>query len=88
METLGISGFVLLLAGWFGMFFRVRRDHPGHALSDYRNYMGPRLFGVKIGRTALSLIPFYWRHYGMDVWFSVSAIGFALLAIAIIAWSR
>jgi hypothetical protein len=78
MESLGLGGFVLLLAGWFGMFARVRRDHPGHPLANYSTYVS---FGRRSG---FSLLPFYWRHYGLDVWFAVSMIGIALIAGAIV----
>jgi hypothetical protein len=89
METLVISSFVFLLAGWFGMFFRVRRDHPNLPVSKYSNYIGPRLFGFRFSkRSNLSLIRFYWQHYGADGWFWVWGTGMALIiVVAIIAWA-
>lgn len=55
MQTFGIIGFLLLLAGWFAMFFRVRRDFPSRQVSCYGTYTGPRLFGFKLtGRSALA----------------------------------
>lgn len=87
MEKLAILGFFLLLAGWFGMFFRVRRDHPDSPLSKYENYIGLRLFGFRFSkRSNLSLIRFYWQHYGADGWLWVWAVGGAVILVAIVAW--
>lgn len=87
-ETIGLIGFVLLLAGWFGMFVHVRRDHPNHPLSRYRTYIGPRLSGVRMsGRSGFSLIPFYWRHYGADAPFIASVAGLVLVATAAVFWA-
>lgn len=87
METLVILGFVLLLAGWFGMFYRVRRDHPADPLANYQNYLGPRLFGFKVGKSGFSLIRFYYQHYGVDGWFWIWASGLALILAAVVRWS-
>jgi len=84
MDTIGILGFVVLLVSWFGMFFRVRRDHPGHPLADYSSYIGPRMFGSR-SRSGFSLLPFYRQHYGTDGWFLLAMAGLALLAVAAIA---
>jgi uncharacterized protein YybS (DUF2232 family) len=86
METLVILGFVLLLAGWFGMFFRVRREFPNRQVSKYGTYTGPRVFGLKFGRSGLSLLTFYWRHYGVDAWLSIALLGIVLIVIAAIVY--
>jgi len=86
MQTLGVTGFVLVLAGWFAMFWRVRRDFPNRSVSEYGTYTGPRVSGVKImGRSGWSLVIFYWKHYGLDVWSSVTALGVILIVIAAFA---
>ncbi|MGH7831131.1 MAG: hypothetical protein ACREP8_13255, partial [Candidatus Binatia bacterium] len=83
METLVIVGFVLLLTGWFGMFFRVRRDHPNREAAKYGSYTGPSVFGLRFGRrSAFSLVMFYWRHYGVDAWFAAAVLGILLIVIA------
>jgi len=87
MEIPIMLGFVLLLAGWFGMFFRVRRDHPGNPLSKYQNYLGPRLFGFKFGKSGFSLVHFYLKHYGPEGWFWIGAAGLALILYAVVPWS-
>jgi hypothetical protein len=87
MEAFVILGFVLLLAGWFGMFFRVRRDHPANPLSNYLNYLGSRSLGFKIGKSGFSLIRFYYQHYGVGGWFWIWASGLALILFAIARWS-
>jgi len=89
MQTLGIIGFGLLLAGWFAMFLRVRRDFPDRQVSRYGSYTGPRLFGFKLmGRSAFSLVQFYWRHYGFDARLLLAVLGIILIAIAAIGGSR
>jgi hypothetical protein len=83
MQTFGIVGFLLLLAGWFAMFFRVRRDFPNRHVSKYGSYTGPRLFGFKLtGRSAFSLVQFYWQHYGFDVRLLLALLGTILIVIA------
>ena len=83
MGTLTIIGFILLLAGWFAMFFRVRRDFPNRGVSKYGSYTGPRLFGFKLtGRSAFSLIQFYWQHYGFDVRLLLAVLGTLFIVIA------
>jgi hypothetical protein len=87
METLVILGFVLLLVGWFGMFFRVRKDFPNREVGKYGSYTGPRVFGLRFGRrSAFSLLRFYWQHYGVDAWFFVAALGVLLIVIAALGW--
>jgi hypothetical protein len=89
MQTFGIIGFLLLLAGWFAMFFRVRRDFPSRQVSRYGTYTGPRLFGFKLtGRSAFSLIQFYWQHYGFDVRLSLAVLGILLIVIAAVGASK
>lgn len=85
MEAAGILGFALFLAGWFGMFFRVRRDHPANPLSSYRNYLGPRPLGLKIGKSGVSLVRFYLQQYGAEGWFWIGAAGLALILYAVFA---
>jgi hypothetical protein len=85
METLTILGFVLLVAGWFGMFFRVRREYPNRGVAEYGSYTGPRVLGFKFGRSGLSLLSFYWRHYGVDAWLCVALLGIVLILFAAIA---
>jgi hypothetical protein len=85
METLVIVGFVLLLAGWFGMFFRVRKDLPNREVGKYVSYMGPSVFGLR-RRSAFSLVSFYWQHYGVDAWVLMAAVGVLLIVIAALGW--
>jgi hypothetical protein len=89
MGTLTIVGFILLLAGWFAMFFRVRRDFPNREVSKYGTYTGPRVFGFRLtGRSGFSLVRFYWQHYGLDLWISLAASGVVLIVIAAITGSK
>jgi hypothetical protein len=89
MQTFGIIGFLLLLAGWLAMFFRVRRDFPNRDASKYGSYTGPRIFGFSLKRrSAFSLLKFYWQHYGLDVWFSLAALGILLIVIAAIGGGK
>lgn len=89
MQTFGIIGFLLLLAGWFAMFFRVRRDFPNRQVSRYGSYTGPRLFGFKLmGRSGFSLIQFYWQHYGFDLRLSLAVLGILLIVIAAFGASK
>jgi hypothetical protein len=88
-QTFGIVGFLLLLAGWFAMFFRVRRDFPKRGVSSYGSYTGPRVFGFKLmGRSAFSLIRFYWQHYGFDLRLSLALLGVFLIVIAALSGSK
>jgi hypothetical protein len=87
VETLGIVGFVLVLAGWLGMFFRVRREYPKRNVAKYGSYTGPTVFGFRFGkRSAFSLVMFYWQHYGADAWLSMAALGVLLIAVAAVGW--
>ena len=89
VKTLTIIGFLLLLAGWFAMFSRVRRDFPNREVSKYGTYTGPRVFGFRLtGRSAFSLVQFYWQHYGFDVRLSLAALGVVLIVIAAVGGSR
>ncbi len=89
MQTLGIIGFLLLLAGWFAMFFRVRRDFPNRDVAKIGSYYSPRLFGFRLmGRSAFSLVKFYWQHYGLDVRLSLAGLGIILIVIAAIGGSK
>jgi hypothetical protein len=89
IQTFGIVGFLLVLAGWFAMFFRVRRDFPNRQVSSYGSYSGPRVFGFKLmGRSAFSLIRFYWQHYGFDVRLSLAVFGIMLIVIAAIGGGK
>jgi len=89
MQTLGIIGFLLLLAGWLAMFFRVRRDFPNRDVGKIGSYPSPRVFGFKLmGRSAFSLVKFYWQHYGFDVRLSLAGLGIILIAIAAIGGSK
>lgn len=84
MQTLVILGFNRLVAGWFSMFFRVRRDHPTHDVGKYGSYIDPRVFGLFSRRTGLGLLWFYWEHYGLDARLaaaSLAGLGLILLAI-------
>ena len=89
MQTLGIIGFLLLLAGWLAMFFRVRRDFPNRDVAKIGSYPSPRLFGFRLmGRSAFSLVKFYWQHYGFDVRLSLAGLGIILIVIAAIGASK
>jgi hypothetical protein len=87
METFVILGFVLLLTGWFGMFFHVRRDHPANPLSNYLNYLGYRSHGYRFGKSGFSLIRFYYQHYGVGGWLWIWTSGLVLILFAIFRWS-
>jgi len=89
MQTFGIIGFLLLLAGWLAMFFRVRRDFPNRDISQHGSYTGPRIFGFSLKRrSAFSLIRFYWQHYGFDVRLSLAGLGIILIVIAAIGGGK
>jgi hypothetical protein len=83
-QPMALAGFLLVLAGWFGMFLRVRRDQPNHPRSAYSTYVGPRVFGFKFGRSGFGLLPFYWRRYGLDTWLAITVVGMGLVIAAII----
>jgi hypothetical protein len=88
MDTLAILGFALVLGAWFLMFFRVRRDFPDRGVSRYGSYTGPRVFGFRVGgRSAFSLVTFYWQHYGLDARISLGVLGVLLIVIAAIRWA-
>jgi hypothetical protein len=66
------------------MFFRVRRDHPNRDVGRYGSYTGPRVFGLFSRRSGLSLLWFYWEHYGLDARLCTSLIGLGFILLAII----
>ena len=89
MQTLAMIGFLLLLAGWLAMFFRVRRDFPNRNVAQYSSYSSPRRFGFRLmGRSAFSLVKFYWQHYGFDVRLALARLGMILIAMAAIGGSK
>ena len=89
IQTFAIVGFLLLLAGWFAMFYRLRRDFPNRDVAKIGSYPSPRVFGFRLmGRSVFSLIRFYWQHYGFDVRLSLAGLGILLIAIAAIGGSK
>jgi hypothetical protein len=78
VEILGGVGFLLILVCWFGMYFRIRREHPQHPLSSYWNYVG-------VSKAASwQLVRFYRRCYGFDMWLCGFVIGVAMMVILVL----
>lgn len=88
---LGAGGFTLFTLAWIGMYFRLRRELPEHALVN-ATYLN---LGIGFGRESragfynmLRLIRFHFERHRIDGWsilliaglamFAVSAIGYAL----------
>lgn len=84
LAILVLLGFLCMLAGWYGMFFRVRRDDPGSDEAQYTNYIGAsRDYGGNRGM-AWQLVRLYLQRYGVDGWFWLFVGGVMVLTIMII----
>jgi hypothetical protein len=82
MQVTALVGFLMLLAGWFAMFLRIR-DDPGVSAGTYSSYVGPRAFGFRWARrNGLGLLKVYWRHYGLDARLGLAVAGLLLIVVA------
>jgi len=86
---LGACGFALFTLAWVGMYFRLKRELPDHALvnATYLNLsigiVGKRRAGF---RNMLALIQFHFKRHRFDPWSLLLIAGLAMLAASLIAY--
>lgn len=87
--VLGACGFALFNFAWVGMYFRLKRELPDHALvnASYLNLsigiVGNRRAGF---RNMLALIQFHFKRHRVDPWSLLLIAGLAMLAASLIAY--
>ena len=87
--TLGACGFALFTFAWVGMYFRLKRELPDHALVDATYLNVPTAFGGKRRagfRNMLALIQFHFKRHRIDPWSLLLIAGLAMLAASLIAY--
>jgi hypothetical protein len=74
------GGFMLFTAAWVGMYFRLKREVPDHALVDapYFDVWGRR----RGARSMVQLIRVHFARRRFDLWTLALVAGLLLLAIA------
>jgi hypothetical protein len=86
---LGACGFTLFTLAWAGMYFRLKRELPEHALVDatYLNlpigFGGQRRAGF---RNMFRLIQFHFERHRIDRWSMLLIAGLAMLAASLIRY--
>jgi hypothetical protein len=87
--TLGACGFAFLTFAWVGMYFRLKREQPDHALVDATYLNLPIGFGGRRRagfRNMLALIQFHFKRHRFDPWSLLLIAGLAMLAASLIAY--
>ena len=85
--VLGACGFTLFTLAWVGMYFRLKRELPEHALVDatYLNlaigFGGQRRAGLG---NMFRLIQFHFERHSIDRWSTLLIAGLAMLAASLI----
>ena len=82
--VLGACGFALFTLAWVGMYFRLKRELPEHALVDatYLNFFaGWRRAGF---RNMLALIQLHFERHRIDLWSMLLIAGVVMLAASFI----
>lgn len=86
---LGASGFSLFTFAWIGMYFRLRRELPEHALvsATYLN------LGIGFGRqrragfyNMVRLIRLHFERHRVDLWSILGVAGLAMVAVSAIGY--
>lgn len=86
---LSACGFALFTLAWVGMYFRLKRELPEHALVDatYLNLStgigGRRRAGF---RNMLALIQFHFKRHRIDPWSMLLIAGLVMLAASLIGY--
>ena len=85
--VLGACGFMLFTLAWVGMYFRLKRELPEHALVEATYLNLPIGFGGKRRaglRNMFGLIQFHFRRHSMDRWSMLLIAGLAMLAASLV----
>jgi len=80
-QTVAVAGFALLLAGWFGMFLRIRHELPGHEMARYTSHLRIPFLNWRRG---WPLIGFYYQRYGVDAWVILTGAGIVLILVGVV----
>ena len=89
--VLGACGFALFTLAWIGMYVRLRRELPEHALvsATYLN------LGIGVGRerragfyNMLRLIRLHFERHRIDWWSILLIAGLAMVAVSAIGYTR
>ena len=84
--VLGACGFTLFTLGWAGMYFRLKRELPDHALVDATYLNLPSGFGGRRAglRNMVGLIQLHFRRHGIDLRSILLLAGVAMLAASLV----
>lgn len=87
---LGVCGFTLFTLAWIGMYFRLRRELPEHALVN-ATYLN---LGIGFGRerragfyNMLRLIRLHFERHRIDWWSILLIAGLAMVAVSAIGYA-
>ena len=86
---LSACGFALFTLAWVGMYFRLKRELPEHALVDATYLNLPTGFGGKRRagfRNMLALIKFHFERHRIDRWSMLLIAGLVMLAASLIGY--
>jgi hypothetical protein len=84
---LGACGFALFTFAWVGMYFRLKRELPDHALVDATYLNFPTAFGGKRRagfRNMLALIQFHFNRHRIDPSSMLLIAGLMMLAASLV----
>jgi len=90
LAILGACGFALFTFAWIGMYFRLKRELPEHALVE-ASYLN---LGFGLGRrrragfhNMLRLIRLHFERHGIDRWSTLLIAGLAIVAASAIGYA-
>ena len=89
MLILSACGFAFFTLAWVGMYFRLRRELPEHALVDatYLNLSAGFGGGRRAGfRNMVALIQFHFKGHRIDLWSILLITGLVLFAASLIGY--
>jgi hypothetical protein len=86
---LGACGFTLFTVAWTGMYFRLKRELPDHALVSATYLNLPKGFGQRRAgfRNMFRLIQFHFERHRIDPWSMLLIAGLAILAASLIGYA-
>jgi hypothetical protein len=88
--VLSACGFALFTFAWVGMYFRLKREQPEHALVHATYLNLPTGFGGRRAglRNMFGLIQFHFARHSFDRWSMLLIAGGVMLAAALIGSMR
>ena len=82
---LAAFGFLLFTVAWTGMYFRLAREMPGHALVGASFLNLPAAFGRRAGaRNMFALVRLHFERHRFDLWTVLLIAGVVTLGVALV----